>query len=84
MSSEEIPIGEQADAADEFMRGLLDAVRCPRTSQYASTKTRCSSTWKATTWAFSSVPRAQPSEQSRTSSAPSFNGVPTVTAHEYH
>jgi spoIIIJ-associated protein len=29
VSSEEIPIGEQADAADEFMRGLLDAVGLP-------------------------------------------------------
>ena len=29
MTIEEIPIGEQADAADEFMRGLLDAVGLP-------------------------------------------------------
>lgn len=29
VSIEEIPIGEQADAADEFMRGLLDAVGLP-------------------------------------------------------
>jgi spoIIIJ-associated protein len=29
VNSEDIPIGEQADAADEFMRGLLDAVGLP-------------------------------------------------------
>ena len=29
MTTEEIPIGEQADAADEFMRGLLEAFAVP-------------------------------------------------------
>jgi spoIIIJ-associated protein len=29
VETEEIPIGEQADAADEFLRGLLDAASIP-------------------------------------------------------